>query len=110
MSTPATVPEPRPSPAAYTQIHAALEARRDELTRQLSELDQTPSSELGPVGAAHRETLRSILTDVEAALDRLATGHYGRCRGCDRTIPDERLALVPHTQYCVGCAAGQPAR
>ncbi len=44
------------------------------------------------------------LGQVEAALDRLARGTYGRCAGCGRPIPAERLEVRPTATTCVGCA------
>jgi RNA polymerase-binding transcription factor DksA len=47
---------------------------------------------------------RARLTDVEAALRRLARGRYGLCEGCGRPIPPARLQAVPWARQCVGCA------
>ncbi len=40
---------------------------------------------------------------IEEALDRLATGDYGRCLACDAVIPARRLQAVPWARYCVRC-------
>jgi DnaK suppressor protein len=50
---------------------------------------------------------RARLTDVEAALRRLARGRYVLCEGCGRPIPPARLRAVPWARQCVGCA-GRP--
>ena len=50
------------------------------------------------VGAA-----RLVLADVEAALDRMETGHYGQCRGCRGPIELPRLRICPQTLYCGEC-------
>ena len=44
------------------------------------------------------------LAQVEAALERLDGGTYGRCTVCGRPIPDERLEVRPTATTCVGCA------
>ena len=44
------------------------------------------------------------LAQVEAALERLDEGTYGRCTVCGRPIPDERLEVRPTATTCVGCA------
>ncbi len=44
------------------------------------------------------------LAQVEAALERLDEGTYGRCTVCGRRIPDERLEVRPTATTCVGCA------
>lgn len=46
---------------------------------------------------------RMVLTDVEAALQRLAEGRYGSCHRCRRPIDRERLMIVPQARYCAHC-------
>ena len=46
---------------------------------------------------------RGVLADVEAALDRIHTGHYGHCRGCRGPIELPRLRICPQTLYCGEC-------
>jgi RNA polymerase-binding transcription factor DksA len=50
---------------------------------------------------AHRQLL-----EVDAALDRLRDGRYGRCERCGQPIGDARLEALPATRLCVRCAAG----
>jgi DnaK suppressor protein len=40
---------------------------------------------------------------VDEALDRLATGDYGICLGCDEPIAEKRLRALPWARYCVAC-------
>jgi len=40
---------------------------------------------------------------VEEALDRLDTGDYGMCLGCDEPIAEKRLRALPWARYCVAC-------
>ncbi len=47
---------------------------------------------------------RQLLTELDAAQARLASGTYGRCIACGQAIPDERLAARPNAATCVGCA------
>ena len=56
---------------------------------------------------AERDRVTSLLTtvddalgEVDSALHRLQSGHYGRCASCGVTIPDERLEAVPSTRFC----------
>ncbi|MDC5697612.1 TraR/DksA C4-type zinc finger protein [Intrasporangium calvum] len=41
------------------------------------------------------------LVDIDAALDRLAEGTYGKCVVCGREIPEERLEARPTARTCV---------
>jgi len=47
----------------------------------------------------------TVLDRVEAALQRIANGSYGRCARCGAKIPDARLEAVPYAAACVDCAA-----
>lgn len=42
---------------------------------------------------------------LQAALDRVRAGEYGRCRECGRVIPGARLRVVPDAETCVPCQA-----
>lgn len=48
---------------------------------------------------------REHLTQIEAALRRLADGRYGVCERCGLAIGAERLAARPAASTCVRCAA-----
>jgi RNA polymerase-binding transcription factor DksA len=50
------------------------------------------------------ENERTQLNRVEAALDRLERGAYGRCVDCRGPIEPERLALLPEAERCAGCS------
>jgi RNA polymerase-binding protein DksA len=50
---------------------------------------------------ALRNGLEHELKEVEAALERIEQGTYGRCEACGRPIPDERLEAVPAARYCL---------
>lgn len=53
---------------------------------------------------------RMVLDDVEAALERMRQGRYGRCHRCERPIAPERLAIVPQARYCAHCQQIREAR
>ncbi|MCH1866381.1 TraR/DksA C4-type zinc finger protein [Nocardioides sp. CFH 31398] len=48
---------------------------------------------------------RAHLAEVDAALDRLASGSYGVCEVCGAAIPEGRLEVRPTSRTCVGCAS-----
>ena len=99
-----------------TRVRAALEAEQADLQRQIEELDTitTDAAEFdenfadsGQVAAEQGENLtllvnfRDQLGEVEAALERLAAGSYGRCQVCDTEITGPRLEAMPATRFCI---------
>ena len=40
---------------------------------------------------------------VDEALDRLDSGDFGVCLGCEQLIPAKRLLAIPWAKYCVRC-------
>jgi RNA polymerase-binding transcription factor DksA len=47
---------------------------------------------------------RQALAEIEAALDRIATGSYGECEQCRRPVAAAVLAVRPDARYCGLCA------
>jgi RNA polymerase-binding transcription factor DksA len=54
---------------------------------------------------AFLDQARTHVAAVDAALDRLATGDYGRCTTCGDPIAPERLTARPEATQCIRCAA-----
>ncbi|HRI89498.1 MAG TPA: TraR/DksA family transcriptional regulator [Candidatus Hydrogenedentes bacterium] len=57
-----------------------------------------------------RETALSIassevvrLRDVADALERVKSGNYGDCEGCQKPINPKRLEVFPSARYCIEC-------
>ena len=72
---------------------------------ELSYLDNHPADvadELsdGDRQAAVMENAVRQRTEVEAALQRIADGTYGRCVDCGRELDDERLDARPEAARC----------
>jgi RNA polymerase-binding protein DksA len=110
------------------QAHATLLAERDTTRARLdaltADVDEVVTAAMGsnvddehdPEGAtiafereqlaALREQARRHLSEVEAALARLAAGRYGTCAECGEEIAAERLAARPAAATCIRCAAG----
>jgi DnaK suppressor protein len=94
------------------------EARIADLNRELAAIAETtaevPDDEHDAEGSTvgyERARVQALLAQAERALadlaaasERLAGGTYGRCEGCGREIPSERLAALPGTRICVDCA------
>ncbi len=47
---------------------------------------------------------RQALGEIEAALDRIASGQYGRCEQCHRPISAGLLTAQPEARYCSACS------
>jgi len=74
--------------------------------RELSSADQHPADDATNVqyleqDAGQVEALRADIVDIDAALQRLEDGTYGRCVACGREIGPERLDALPATPYCI---------
>jgi RNA polymerase-binding protein DksA len=47
------------------------------------------------------ENAEHLLTEIEAALERIVNGSYGICVVCGRPIGEERLQAVPWATLCI---------
>jgi RNA polymerase-binding transcription factor DksA len=56
------------------------------------------------IGLLELESAR--LGEVNAALDRLDGGTFGRCEGCARAVSRDRLRAIPFARLCIACARG----
>ena len=71
----------------------------------------TDKEELGSDNAEQELTLtllgsdEDILDQIEAALQRIDDGSYGRCKKCGERIPTTRLDGIPYAADCVRCAS-----
>ena len=50
---------------------------------------------------ALRAAARTRLADIDAALERVAAGTYGRCTVCGAPIPEARLQARPFAATCL---------
>ena len=48
-------------------------------------------------------TERTILEQVDRAIDRMNEGEYGTCMECAEKISKKRLDAVPWARFCVPC-------
>lgn len=44
------------------------------------------------------------LAQIEHALTKIRTGHYGRCEACEKAIAPVRLTALPYATECIACA------
>jgi DnaK suppressor protein len=102
MARSATPARPSFTGEELATLRAALEQCRDERTAQLS-VAQDESATADPVAVARAASVRRVLGEIVAALERMDAGTYGACTSCDTSIPYVRLEVLPHTPRCVSC-------
>jgi DnaK suppressor protein len=97
-----------------------LMGRRDALRQALAgdmsllraENEQSGGDEVDAAIATEQAELRSQmasfesreLAQIEAALDKIKNGRYGRCESCDKAIAPMRLKALPYATECINCA------
>lgn len=105
-----------------TSAKVALTEEREKIVHQMIELGVTETGELtgdvdygdgfadAAAATAERtevlvvvESLKSQLSDIDAALARIEKGNYGVCAKCGNDIPAARLEFRPSSIYCVDC-------
>lgn len=112
---------PREVPEAWTRHYRALLQVRDTLIRESAERETAARAAMERGGAdaldvaselTEHETLvaeisqeQAELVEVEAALERIRLGTYGRCEVTGEPIAPERLQALPWTRWSVAAAA-----
>jgi len=54
------------------------------------------------IGLLEKEGLR--LGEINAAVERIDEGSFGRCEECDQEISHKRLKAIPFARRCIECA------
>jgi DnaK suppressor protein len=105
--------------AQIKETKQQLMSRRDALRRALAgdmsmlrAQDEAAGDEIDAAIATEQAELRSQmasfetreLAQIEAALDRIKHGQYGRCESCDQPIAAMRLKALPYATECIQCA------
>ncbi|MFE6828413.1 TraR/DksA family transcriptional regulator [Streptomyces sp. NPDC057690] len=80
-----------------------LEHERASRLTQLRAIGEAGTGAEEQSMSAHKDTIRRVLAEVDAAFVRLQDGSYGICRSCSKPIPVERLEILPYTSFCVPC-------
>jgi DnaK suppressor protein len=83
-----------------------LDPRAPTLDAELADYDQHPADEGTETHDQELDETRDMLLADEAervdlALERLASGDYGKCVDCGKDIPAERLEAIPESVRCV---------
>ncbi len=97
------------------RIEHALATLRDEHPGSLDEeveefgasdnhLAETATATLGrEIDYTLGENSGELLTQIDAALERIEQGTYGTCTNCGREIAPERLEATPWASLCIDC-------
>jgi RNA polymerase-binding transcription factor len=103
------------------QVEARLRRRLEEIAErrarvgvpgaetretELADYDQHPADTGTEMHEQELDETTLMLLDeekgqVELALERLASGEYGRCIDCGKEIPRERLEAIPEAVRCL---------
>ena len=70
--------------------------------------DGQPLSEMLQAIASRRNSVRTnSIKQINAALTRLIKNpdDFGYCAECDEPLPQQRLELMPQTEFCMECQA-----
>jgi RNA polymerase-binding transcription factor DksA len=89
------------SDADLVEIRATLQTDRTVHLERLAWLDEAGSDRFDDRAAT--AALRSLLLEIDAALQRLDHGGYGLCETCGGPVPASRLLALPHTTRCIEC-------
>lgn len=84
---------------------ADLDESQQDSTGALSSHDQHPGDQASETFEREKEVsideqLEGQLREIDAALERVEEGTYGRCEIGGEEIDEERLGLLPATRYC----------
>jgi DnaK suppressor protein len=101
LDTPRT--DARPERLTAHEARQRLEHERASRLTQLKAIDEAGPDATEHLMSAHKDTVRRVLAEVDAAFVRVRDGSYGVCRGCSGPIPVERLEILPYTRFCVPC-------
>ena len=109
------------TPAAIGKFRALLLAKRNEilgtviciedeiLRKHISDSSRFPTymADLGTDNYEREfalelmESQRTLIVEIDKALNRIDSGTYGICEGSGKPIPKARLAAIPWARYCV---------
>ncbi|MGY1752433.1 TraR/DksA family transcriptional regulator [Blastococcus sp. SYSU D01042] len=88
----------------WEAFRTLLEEQRADCVRQREDaLAECAQSVPDPVALRRSASLSDAISEIDAALERIAAGTYGTCAHCSASIPEERLELRPRTSTCVAC-------
>jgi DnaK suppressor protein len=107
------------------KVRQRLDSERDRVSREIAEFradlsvsledsteenayDQHMADSATPmlnreIDVSLEENARSVLAQIDRALEKLDEGTYGTCDRCGKPIGEERLEVMPYASLCVDC-------
>src|ERR1022692_2067011 len=79
------------------------QAAREQLLARLERLE-------GVLEEHPSENVSELITQVDEALHRIDTGHFGECKVCHDSVETERLLRDPLISVCLGCLSPEQQR
>lgn len=72
------------------------ENMQDPVDVAVSDRDQT-------IMLSISESERTLIDQIDEALQRIELSSYGECANCGQEISEARIKAVPYAQYCINC-------
>jgi RNA polymerase-binding protein DksA len=98
------------------RVEHALATLRDEhagsLDDEVEEVAPTADNHLGETASATLgreidytlgDNAEQVISEIDAALERIEDGSYGTCSSCGEEIPHARLEANPWASLCIDC-------
>jgi RNA polymerase-binding protein DksA len=98
------------------RVEHALATLRDEhagsLDDEVEEVAPTADNHLGETASATLgreidytlgDNAEQVISEIDAALERIEDGSYGTCSSCGEEIPRARLEANPWASLCIDC-------
>ena len=93
------------------EVNAAAQAQRELTNASAHEVtdrkDDATQRQLLDLGGVQEQRDLDEIAQVEAALQRLGGGTYGKCADCDKPISLQRLRVQPAALRCAPCQAAR---
>src|SRR6516164_10170950 len=80
-----------------------LQAAREQLEARLERLEHLLQHQPS-------EQVTELITEVDKAIERIDTGHFGECTVCHDSVEADRLMHDPLISVCLGCLSPQQQR
>jgi len=85
--------------ADYREMTAPIAP--DDAIGRVSRMDAINNKSVAEAALRTAESKLRGLIEIE---NKIGEKDFGQCAKCKREIPIQRILLMPHIRYCVGCA------